>query len=310
MGLFGNSKKSNDAFQAAVEKHQRRTPTATLRARQSESASRRNADHFHCRRPFPWQEGAHEHPYKQPGFGFYSGENLAAAQPRAQETKRSLSFDDGFGNIHGGPSPGPSREGLPFPPLPMSAGTSCWDGAGHDADCPPWMDHGARADAAPWDSSYQGLPYCAPEEQMLRPNGPLFDLYEPRTRTRPMDSPVTPNGRRFTTRSPPFNTSAAPERLHFDPLHPFRNTHMPNPYTPSQGFRQDAALGRYPSWNGYSGGGGGGGGGDRPFSRATTADQPPPRPPGSYERLRPPHLQRGNSVAGSRNSPWGDARFR
>ena len=312
MGLFGTSKKkSRHSFQAAVEQHQGRAPAATLRARQSESAYRRNADYFRGGSPSPWQEGTHEHPYKQPGFGFYSGENLAAARPHAQEAKRSLSLDDGFKNTQEGFLSGPSSEArLPFSLPQMSAGSSCWDGAGYDADCPPWMDLGPWADAEPWDSSYRSLPYHAPEEQIRCSNSPYFDLYEPRTRAPPILDRSVSNGRRFTTCSPPFHRSTAPGRPAFDTFRPLHSTRTPNPYTPDQGFRQDAPLGQVPTWNGS------GGRSDRPFSHQATASRPPSRRPGSYERLKPPHLQRGNSAAGSgtgtrsSSSRLGDVRFR
>jgi hypothetical protein len=283
MGLFGSfRKKPSDPFQAAVEQQRRRTPAGTLRSRQSESAYRRNADYFHGGGPFAWQEGPHEHPYEQPGFGFYSGENLSAAGPQIQETKRSLSEDDGFRDAQQGFLPGSLGPDLPFSPHWRYPGPTTrpigWNEAGYDTESPLWIDPEPHVGTRPWD-----WPYHGPEEEFLHSESHYFNPYRPSTREPLMARRSSLSGRALPARNSPFNMSSNRERPVLDTFRPS------NPYAPDRSFNRNFVQDRSHTWNPLGRRNG------SPFS----GSRPPPHPPGSYERLRPLHLQRGDSGAGN-----------
>ncbi len=281
MGLFGSSrKKPRDSFHAAVEQHRRRAPTAMLRERESESLRQRNAGYFRSGGPFAWQESTDPHPYGQPAFGFYSGENLAAGRPRQQHPKRSRSVDEEFRNTPYAFPLDPAARDLPFSPKNGHLGPSS------AAGWSPWLGLDPRAALG-----RDFLPYNRPEEQSRYLEYPEFDEYAPTSRMAPLSRSMSANGRRLAPQSTSLGTSTYPDRPIFDRFRPFNSSPVPNPYGASM-FNRDIPSHNHPTWNGFA---------DRrkdPFSGLGRANRPA-RPPGSYERLRPPHLQPGNNRAES-----------
>ena len=294
MGLFGSSKKkTSDPFQAAVEQQRKRTSAGTLRSRRSESAYHRNADCFRRGGPLPWQEGTSEHPYAQPGFGFYSGENLVLPRAHVQTTNGSSSMDDGPKNAQFGLLHDLFGNNLPLPPhpsYPESTGQNSWDLPGYDAKYPPWTDPDSWIGASP-----PGLPYHSPEEEFLRQESHYLHPYNPRTRELVMGRPSSSRGHSVPARTSPFNALSHRERPGLDTFRPFNNSHVASPYESDQSLHRFAPQASAPIWKWNPSRGRRG----NSLSNSRTADAPPPRPPGSYERLRPLHLQHGNSPAES-----------
>ncbi|ERF73371.1 hypothetical protein EPUS_07205 [Endocarpon pusillum Z07020] len=281
MGFFGSSrKKARDPFQAAVEQHQRGASSARLRGRQSGSA-RHDV-------PFAWCDSDNVHPYGQPGFGFYSGENLAAGTSLRTEPKRPRSVDEDFRDM------GPRYPidswgaGLPFStyqsyPRPSSKNIYARD--------IPYLELGPRAQIGPRD-----LPYTGSEE--LRPylgGGGRNEFAQPEpTSMAPLGRLLPCDGDLFSPRRTPLDLSASAERPIFDHFPQFRRSPTPNRY-PIPNFNANLPLNGSQAWDSYA---------DRvadPISGAWTNSWPS-HPPGSYERLRPPHLQPGNSGGGGTRS--------
>lgn len=282
MGLFGSSrKKAHDPFQDAIEHHQRGKPAPRSRERQWESARQRTADHSHCDRSLAWHEGSNEHPYKQPGFGFYSGENLTASTPWQREPTRTMGVGGGYGimppRIYSDPlmwdplaSP---HQGCPWP--------SFHDGDGYDAGGPPWRDPDPLTGSWWWDS-----PYTDPEEPLPYRDCGLL------ARVPPLGGPLSSDSRPFLPRSVPpegWMYPEYPERPSIDHLRPCNNEptpyfHAARSFTGNVPFDCDCAFNqcRDHAVDTFSGIG---------------APNRSPRPPGSYERLRPPHLEQGRDGA-------------
>lgn len=294
MGLFGSSrKKPRDTFQAAVEQQRRRTPAAGHRQRQSQSVRRRNAEPSHHYSSFPWHESTNAYPYEQPGFGFYSGENLAAGRPRQQDPQRSMSADEGYGNIPPGFFSDPSGRDFPFLPYLGYPGPNFGGREERNAGNISWLDIDA------WSGSrLRSSPYTGPGEHFLHPEKDNFLDYLPNTRMPPLGRSMSSNSRQYRPRSSPWDPPMYPkypaylDRPIFDSVRPFRDEPLPDPYTapvPYWNGLPDRQIGVNPFTNRPVG----------PIPGTGTANRQP-RPPGSYERLRPPHLQPGNSRAGSR----------
>lgn len=286
MGLFSSSrKKTRGPFQAAVEEQQRGNHAARFRDRQSESVRQRSAEYLRHGGPFGWHESANGHPYEQPGFGFYSGGNLAASRQRQQEPRRSVVADEGFGNIPPECSSDPLGPHLPFSPHQGYPGPGFGTHYGYDAGGPPWPGLDRWTGPGLWDP-----PYIRPEEPFLYPPHHDFDAYPLSTRLPPLRSlsSVRPStGQRFVPRSRPLDTPTDPERPILDEFRPSRNLPMPNPHLPPVLNRDTPSHHPSPTWNAFADRA------PRQFPGTRAANRPPPRPPGSYERLRPPHLQPG-----------------
>jgi hypothetical protein len=288
MGLFGSSrKKTRGPFQAPVEQQRRRNPTAMFGDRRSESARQRNAHYFRPGDPSAWQKNANEHPYGQPGFGFYSGENLAAGRPQQPGPRESMSVDDGFRNTPPGLFSDPFERDLPCSPYWGYPGPSFGRREAGHATEPPWLDPDDWNGLGARDSLYAG-----PEEPSLYPRDGGLGNYIPNTIISPIGRSIPTVSRRFPPRSAPLNMSRYPDQPIFDQFRPFRDSPVPNPYT-APPFNRNVSSDRHPPWSPFA---------DRtmdPFQRMRTSNVPT-HPPGSYERLRPAHLERGNSRAGSR----------
>jgi hypothetical protein len=270
MGLFGSSrKKPYNPFQAAAEQQRQQGLATRVRQRQPESSHLRPG----------WDKSPIVHPYGQPGFGFYSGENLAAgSRPRQREPSQPTSVDDGLRGRPPQPWSGPLSPGPPFPPhqvYPAPSFENC------EAGCLPLVDLDAWAALRPPASPYRG-----PEEQLLVHPDHYFADYVPGTRVLPLSSSTSSGAPHFPPRNIPLDASRYRERPIFDGLRPFRNSPVPNPYIALDPSRNGPPH-RHPAWN--------------PFPDGIVpmrAPGTPARPPGSYERLRPPHLQLGNGRAG------------
>jgi hypothetical protein len=287
MGLFGSSrKKTRDPFQAAVEQQRRRNPTEMYGDRRSEPARERNAHYLGSGDASAWRENANEHPYGQPGFGFYSGENLAAGRPRQPGPRKYTSADDGFRSTPRGLFSDPFERDLPCSPYRGYSGPSCGRREAGHATGPLWLDRDHWNGLGVRDS-----PYAGPEEPFLRRGDHDLDNYIASTMIPSLGRSLSTNDRRFPPRSSPLNMSRYPDQPVFDQFRPFRSSANPNPYAPP--LNRNVSSNRHPPWSAF---------GDRtmdPFLCTRTSNGPT-RPPGSYERLRPPHSQSGNSRAGSR----------
>jgi hypothetical protein len=269
MGLFGSArKKPHDQFQAAVEQQRRRGLANRLGGRQPEPSRLRHR----------WDNSPIVHPYGQPGFGFYSGENVAASSRQRQGgPRRSISFDEGLGEIPPQSRSEPLATGLLYPPhrAYSAPGSGYQRGGGASLqDLDLWA--ALRPPASP--------PYRGPEGQLLYPDHYFADAV-PGTMVPPLSRTTTSSGA----------LSRYPDQPIFDNFRPFPNSPGPNPYTNPVPNR-DAMVRRYPAWNSCPGGII-----IHPLS-GMRAPGVPPRPPGSYERLRPPYLQLGNGQAGSGSS--------
>lgn len=272
MGFFGSSKKkARDPFQAAVEQHQRGASSARLRGRQSGSA-RHNV-------PFAWCDGDNVHPYGQPGFGFYSGENLAAGTSLRTEQKKARSVDEDFRDM--GPRYPVDSWGADIPfstyqsyPRPSSKNRYARD--------VPYLELGPRAQTGPGDLLYTGSDELHPYLGCGGPNN-----FAPSTSMAPLSRFLPSNGELFSPRRTPLDPSACAERPIFHHFPQFRRSPTPYRY-PVPNFNANQPLNCSLAWDPYA---------ERaadPISGAWTNSWPP-HPPGSYERLRPPHLQPGNS---------------
>jgi hypothetical protein len=269
MGLFGSSrKKPRDQFQASVEHQRKRTPAGRSREMQAELSRQYKADLFRQANPFPSQENSQQHPYQRPGFGFYSGENLAAAKSRQRAAKRSVSLDAGVQNVPGG-----------------YAGQTMWEEDGFSGNSTPWQDPTGWNDPDVWETAYYGqeAPFGYSASYDFNGPGQYRSLY-------PLDNSVFGGGRPFS--ATPFNTPTYPEPPIFDSFRPFNEPRGTNPYAASPLFNSPNRTQGHPIWDGLGGRIG------SPFPSSPRRNWPP-RPPGSYERLRPPHLRRGSSGAGA-----------
>jgi hypothetical protein len=264
MGLFGSArKKPHDPFQAAVGQQRRRGLATRLRGRQPEQSRL-------------WHECDHGlmvHPYRQPAFGFYSGENLAASRRQRQGGPRhSIKTDGSLGERTPKSGSEPLATGLPFPPHRFNSAPGF---EYREIGGPPLQDL----------DLYPGLrppvaPYRSPDGQLLYPDHYCAGAV-PGTMALPLGRTTTSSDTRY------------PDRPIFDGFRPFPSSPVPNPYTNSANC--DTHLYRYPAWGSCPGGI------IHPFSGGRPPGVPP-RPPGSYERLRPPHLQLGNGQARSGSS--------
>ncbi|KAF7511723.1 hypothetical protein GJ744_003454 [Endocarpon pusillum] len=280
MGFFGSSrKKARDPFQAAVEQHQRgASSSARLRGRQPGSARHDVSS--------AWCHSDNVHPYGQPGFGFYSGENLAAATSLRSEPRKPRSVDED--SIDMGPRYPVDSWGadIPFPtyqsyPRPSSKNIYARD--------IPYIELGPRAQIGPRD-----LPYSGSEEFRLYLGGGGRNDFAPSTSMASLGRLLPSNGELFSPRRTPLDLSAYAERPIFDHFSQFRRSPMPNRY-PIPNFNANLPPNCSPARDPYA---------DRaadPISGGWTNSWPP-HPPGSYERLRPPHLQPGNSRGGGARS--------
>lgn len=271
MGFFGSSRKqARDPFQPAVEQHKRRASSARFRERQSGPARHDM--------PFAWCDSDNAHPYGQPGFGFYSGENLAAGLPRRTEPTRPLSVDESFQGMGPGYPIDSWATGLAFSPHQSYPKPSFKSSYARDI---PYFDLGLRMRTGPRD-----LHYNVPEEFCSYPGCGSCNDFVPSTSSTPLGKLLPFNyGEMFRSRAacaerpifdhfPPSRKSPTPKRYPIPEFH----SHMPTKYSP----------GRDPYANRTV----------DPISDARTNSWPP-HPPGSYERLRPPHLQRENGRSGS-----------
>jgi hypothetical protein len=288
MGFFGSSrKKIRDPLQAVIEQQQRRNPAARFTERQSEPARQHNEDYIRERRPFEWNDSANGHPYEQPGFGFYSGENLAAGRARQQERKKPMSADGGFKNAQHGYVSNPLEEDVfLFSPRPSYPGPSLWEEGGCDAASPESLHCDPWAGTRPWDWPPEG-----PAQRYLRPPSLNFNDYRPSTMMNPPGRAISVTTRQTPRQStqfniPPYNNP----RPVFDSYRTFSHTPGPTPYTAPL-FNTSVPSDRIPIWSDSRTHIG------SPYLGSRMSNGPP-RPHGSYERLRPPHLQRGGSRAG------------
>ncbi len=150
----------------------------------------------------------------------------------------------------------------------------------------PYLDLGPRMRIGPGD-----LPYTGPEEFCPDLGYGGRNDFGPSTSMVPRSRLLPSNGEPFCSRRTPFGPSACVERPIFDHFSPFRKSPTPNRY-PIPEFHSHVPPNCSPAWDPYA---------DRtmdPISGARTNIWAP-HPPGSYERLRPPHLQQGSSRAGS-----------
>lgn len=260
--------KPHDPFQAAVEQQRRRAPAARHRERQSESSRQLSAEYLRHGGPSAWDNSPNVHPYGQPGFGFYSGENLAAGRQRQREPKRSMSVDEDFRGIPHQFWSEPLAPDLPFSPYQGFSGPSFGGRGECDAGGTP------RFDLDPWTGlALAASPYSGPEQELLYPDHVLS------TRMPHLGGSMSSGGQWFLPRSIPPGLPTYRERPIFDNFRPFSDSPVPNPYI-APILNRNTPSDRPPPWN--------------PLSGMRTPSRPV-RPPGSYERLRPPHLQRGNS---------------
>ena len=284
MGLFGSKKKPRDPFEAAVEQQRRRSSAKSFGQRQS-SSHQRSTDYCGYGGPSAWHKSTNVHPYRQPGFGFYSGENLAG-RPRHSEQRRSVSVDEGSRVLPPGFRSTSLGRDLPFSPNRWSPEP---DFRGRDrgrAGGSPWLYLDPWTGLASVDS-----PYAGPEEQFIYPHRPNCDAYVPGARMPPLRRSVSSNSRLFAPPYIPSDFSTYSENPNYAPFRPFSDPAVPEPYVVPMSNR-DVNFDRHLALDPLT---------DRrmdplPDMRATGR---PPRPHGSYERLRPPHLQRGTSRAGS-----------
>lgn len=288
MGFFGSSrKKPRDPFHATVDQYRRRTPATRLTEIRSGQARHLSTEYYGGGGPASLQDGPISHPYGQPGFGFYSGENLTAHKPRQQEPRRSLSMDVGFNSTPQGVFSDQFGRDLPYTQSQEFLGPAYKNNWEYDAERLPWLD------INPWTESemryedpYKGQ-YERPQEQYKQFTHPTrHDVSDhlPRTRASPLDRSTSMNRRWL----PPQRHHQRPV---FDQFRPFGSSPVPNPYTAPVS-DLNFSMHCHPSWNAYA---------NRtfdPFPGMRTVN-PPSRPPGSYERLRPPHLQQANSRTGS-----------
>jgi hypothetical protein len=287
MGLFGGPrKKPSDPFRAAVEQQSKRTLAARLRASQSESARQRSAHYFRGNGLSAWPGNTREHPYQQPGFGFYSGEQLASGRPGEGEPKRYLSVDEGVRNAQQGSSSELYGRDLSFSPHHRHPGAGFWNGDVCNFADPPFVDRDPWTGLDPRNS-----PYHVPEEQLLFPDRYDSNSYGLYARMSPLGRPRPRNGRHFPSRDPPFNTAMFADGPVFDGLRPFNNLSMPSSHTAPTYYR-DIPSERYPTWSAS-------GRHPRDPEPVTRAAYGSPRLPRSYERLRPPRMQRRGGRAGS-----------
>jgi hypothetical protein len=293
MGLFGRPrKKPSDPFRTTVEQQSKRTLAARLRASQSESARQRSARYFLGNGLSAWPGNTREHPYQQPGFGFYSGEHLASGRPRQGEPKRYLSVDESVRNAQQGSSSELYDRDLSFSPHHRYPGAGFWNRDVCNFADPPFVDRDPLTGLDPRNSSCH-----VPEEQFLFPDRYNSNSYGLNPRMSPLGRPKPRDGRHFPSRDPPFNMAMFADCSVFDGLRPFNNLSMTSSHTAPTYYR-DIPSERYPNWSVP-------GRQTRDPESVTRAAYGSPRPPGSYERLRPPHMQRiggrGGSASGSQN---------
>ena len=282
MGFFGSSrKKARDPFQAAVEQHQRGASSARLRGRQSGSA-RHDV-------PFAWCDSDNVHPYGQPGFGFYSGENLAAGTSLRTEPRKPRSVDEDFRDM--GPRYPIDSWGadLPFSTYQSYLRPSSKNRYARDI---PYLELSPGAQIGPRD-----LPYTGSEELCPYLGCGGSNDFAPSTSMAPLGRLLPSNGELFSPRRTPLDLSTCAERPIFDHFPQSRRSPTRNRY-PIPNSNSNLPLNYSPAWDPYA---------DRamePISGVWTNSWPP-HPPGSYERLRPLHLQPGNSRGGGTRSNIG-----
>lgn len=281
MGLFGSSRrKTRDPFQASVEQHRRRASGATFGEMQTGATSRRN---LQFQRHFG--SSGYEHPYMQPGLGFYSGENLLADRRRKRGQERALSVDEYlFRN-----TPRDCPDAL-MHEVPCSSYQRCETGPclGIAEQCSGGASPRLDFDLC-GNSEARHSPYDRRDEHFLYPaHHHVCDDYLPSTMRRRRPVPAT--NPEFQPRR--FSSGISNPRRDcptFEWMRSFRSPPTTNAYLAPR-FSRNVPLDSPRQWNAFA-------------RRTFDPWNGPPHAPGSYERLRPPHLRQENSRAESRRGP-------